>query len=434
MAKSSLKTADKRKKDVDGKKYNILNADSDNKYYQRMEDIMLSSNTGVSCFNTFVRFVFGEGLLNKDFGASIVNRKGLTVDGLAAKMIDSRGKFTGIAVHVNYNGLGDIISVTPVEFSYCRIGIEEEAGKIAVYNDWDYSKNKNIKTSEIKYYDRFAPHKVLREVNSIELTEDEIKSLSEEEQEVRKWKKYKGQILWWSPVDSYPLVPFDSVAEDMQTEGNVKNTKRTASASNFMPSHIMERPAFEDTKAGNQEREDWHEHLGEFQGDEGVGSILEVEIDSPESGLKLHKIDIQNYDGIQKYTEESVKENIRENRLIPQSLLTKGGSTFSGDDIESSVELYNSTTSADRKIIQDILIRIFKYWHTDINPSNEYRLSPLKAFDPLRKFASEITATLSNNALSQSQKMLMLINSYEIGEELAKELTKVEPPKENDNV
>jgi hypothetical protein len=378
MAKSSLKTADKRVNNVDVKKYNVLGADSDNNYYGRMEDLLNSSNTATTCLRTFVRFVTGEGATNKDFGSSIVNRKGLTVDGLIRRMAESTGKFTGIALHVNYNGLGEKISVSPVEFSYCRKGIEEEEGKIAVYDNWDYSKSKQIKKDDIVFYDSYAPHKVLHQVNSIQLSDEELKTLNETEQKIRKWKKYGGQILWWTPNGEYPLVPFDSVAEDMQTEGNVKNTKRTASASNFMPSHIMERPAFEDSDEGDDERTEWRENLESFQGDDGVGSILELEVDSPESGIKLHKVDIQNYDGIQKFTEESVKENIRENRQIPAALLTDKSVSLSGEQIANAKEYYNDITSDDRKLISQLLEKVFKDFHKDINLDGDYSIKPLK--------------------------------------------------------
>lgn len=428
MAKSSLKTADKRVNNVDVKKYNVLGADSDNNYYGRMEDLLNSSNTATTCLRTFVRFVMGEGATNKDFGSSIINRKGLTVDGLIRRMAESTGKFTGIALHVNYNGLGEKISISPVDFSYCRKGIEEEEGKIAVYDNWDYSKSKQIKKDDIVFYDSYAPHKVLHQVNSIELNDEELKTLDETEQKIRKWKKYGGQILWYTPNGEYPLVPYDSVAEDMQTEGNVKNTKRTASASNFMPSQILEIPAFEDIEetddngritVDDTERSNFFENINTFQGDEGVGSILVLEKDTPESEIKFHKVDIQNYDGIQKFTEESVKENIRENRQIPAALLTDKSSSFSGEQISNAKEYYNDITSDDRKLISQLLEKVFKGFHNDINSDSDYSITPLKSFDIFSDNADSITGVLSNQNLSALQKENILVIIYGISKEKA---------------
>ena len=378
MAKSSLKTADRRIQNVDVKNHNVLGYDLDNNYPGRMSNLLNSSNTATSCYRTFVRFVVGEGLVDEDFGSSIVNRSGLTVNNFTRQITEDKGKFNGLAVHVNYNGLGEIISATPVDFSYCRLGINDEAGKIAVYNNWDYSKGKKIMSDDIVYYDRFAPHKILKQVDSIELEKEELDVLTEQEQDIRKWKQYQGQILWYTPNGSYPLVPFDSVAEDMQTEGNVSRTKRTASASNFMPSQVMVIPKFEDSDDGDDEREAFSENIGTFQGDEGIGSILLLETDTPELEMKLHKVDVQNYDGIQKFTEESVKENIRENRQVPSALLTDKSSSFSGEQIATAKEYYNDITSDDRRVISEILQKIFSRFYKAINVSGDYSIRPLK--------------------------------------------------------
>ena len=422
MAKSTLKTAEKRIQNVDVKRYNILGYDQDNNYPGRMSNLLNSSNTAFSCYTTFVRFVVGEGLVDVDFGKSVINRKGLTVSGLHRQITEDKGRFKGFAVHVNFNGLGEIISATPVDFSYCRLGINEQSGKIAVYNNWDYSKGRNIQSSEITYYDRFAPHKVLSQVNAVELEDEEVNSLTEQEQEVRKWKRYQGQILWYTPNGSYPLAPFDAVAEDMQTEGNVSRTKRTASASNFMPSQIMVVNEFEDTDEGDDERDEFFENIESFQGDDGVGSILVLESKTPENGIKLEKVEIQNYDGIQKFTEESVKENIRENRQVPAALLTAKSSSFSGEEISNAKEYYNDITSDDRREISEVLEKIFSRFHKVVNKSGDYSIRPLQTFDVLSEYAEEITTVMTNEKMSTPQKMAALTKLYGVSKSDAEEL------------
>lgn len=441
MAKSSLKTAEKRINNVDVKKYNVAGVDSDNNYYGRMEDLLNSSNTATTCLKTFVRFVTGEGATNKDFGSSIVNRKGLTVDGLIRKMAISGGKFTGIALHVNYNGLGEKISVSPVEFSYCRKGIEEEEGKIAVYDNWDYSKSKKIKKEDIIFYNSYAPHKVLYEVSQIELDETELKELNEEEQKIRQWKKYGGQILWWTPNGEYPLVPYDSVSEDMQTEGNVKNTKQNASATNFMPSHIMEIPEFEDvettdsngvTHYDDSERKEFLENVEDFQKPESTGSIFVVENNTPENGFKLHKVDIQNYDGIQKFTEESVKKNIRENRQIPPALYMSEATGLTSESITPSYKLYNVVTRDDRKLISQLLEKVFSDFHKDINSDCDYSIEELSYDNNFKENADSIISIISNQNMTSDQKKQSLIIIYGVSEEKA-ELLVSNPLNDNIN-
>ena len=372
MAKIKI-TADRQKikariDRIDLKDLNILAYDLDNLYPQRVIDIVNDSGTAKTCLRMYARFVMGRGAKDIEFYKSVVNDKGLTVDKLIRKMAFSKGEFNGIALHINYNGLGQKVDVTPINFEYCRLGIESNEFKIAVYDDWGKTKRKNFKKQDVQFINVYNPKNVLREV-----------------EEAGGWEHYNGQVLYWTPNGlEYPLTDFDAVLEDMITEAQTKRFKANTSAKNFLASHILvtgkEEVSFDEN--GNEiinEDGGLAENLERFQGGDGSGTILWMERESNEEQIELKKVDIQNYDGLYEYTENSSRDNIIKSFLIPPVLLVRtSGSLGTSKEISDATEFYNAITADDRLIIEEILKEIFSNFYYKICPSNDYSILPLK--------------------------------------------------------
>jgi len=367
MAKVKI-TADRHKikARIDQKDLNdlqILSYDLDNLYPQRIVDIINDSGTAKTCLRMLTRFVMGRGAKDTDFYKSIVNSKGLTVDKLIRKMSFSKGAFNGIALHINYNGLGQKIDVTPINFEYCRLGINDNERKVAVYDDWAKVKRKNFKKQDVEFINVYNPKNVLREV---ELCGG--------------WENYKGQILYWTPNGlEYPLTDFDAVLEDMITEAQTKRFKANTSAKNFLASHILITGKEEVDDEGNPIGEDFSQTLERFQGGDGSGTMLWMQRESNEEQIELQKVDIQDYDGLYEYTENSSRDNIIKSFLIPPVLLVRtSGSLGTSKEISNATEFYNAITADDRLIIEEILKEIFTNFSYNICPSNDYSILPLK--------------------------------------------------------
>lgn len=372
MAKIKI-TADRQKikariDRIDLKDLDILAYDLDNLYPQRVIDIVNDSGTAKTCLRMFTRFVMGRGAKDVDFYKSVVNDKGLTVDKLIRKMSFSKGCFNGIALHINYNGLGQKVDVTPINFEYCRLGIESNEYKIAVYDDWGKTKRKNFKKTDVQFINVYNPNNVLREV-----------------EQAGGWEHYNGQVFYWTPNGlEYPLTDFDAVLEDMITEAQTKRFKANTSAKNFLASHILvtgkEEVSFDEN--GNEiqnEEGGLAENLERFQGGDGSGTILWMEKESNEEQIELKKVDIQDYDGLYEYTENSSRDNIIKSFLIPPVLLVRtSGSLGTSKEISDATDFYNTITADDRLIIEEILKMVFSNFYYKICPSNDYSILPLK--------------------------------------------------------
>lgn len=358
-------TADKVEKRItslDNKSLGIVNYDIDNLYPQRVNDIVNNSGTAVTCLRMYSKYVMGGGAKDETFYKAKVNSKGLTVDKLIRKIVWSKGKFNGVAIHVNYNGLLQIVEASFVPFEYCRLIPEddsENAGKVGIYDDWAKTKRKSIDKKKIDFINAYNPKTILDEV-----------------EEAGGWENYKGQVLYWTAEGmEYPLAPYDSVLEDMMTEGQLKLFKNNTASKNFLASHLL----IVGKSESDEDAEEFDDNLRRFQGGDGAGTLLVLERENSDEQIELKKVDIQNYDKLYEYTENSSRDSIIKNFLIPPVLLLRtAGSLGTSKEISDASDHYNTITYDDRLVIEEILKEIFSKFYYNICPSDDYSILPLK--------------------------------------------------------
>lgn len=358
-------TADKVEKRItslDNKSLGIVNYDIDNLYPQRVNDIVNNSGTAVTCLRMYSKYVMGGGAKDETFYKAKVNSKGLTVDKLIRKIVWSKGKFNGVAIHVNYNGLLQIVEASFVPFEYCRLIPEddsENAGKIGIYDDWAKTKRKSIDKKKIDFINAYNPKTILDEV-----------------EQAGGWENYKGQVLYWTAEGmEYPLAPYDSVLEDMMTEGQLKLFKNNTASKNFLASHLL----IVGKSESDEDAEEFDDNLRRFQGGDGAGTLLVLERENSDEQIELKKVDIQNYDKLYEYTENSSRDSIIKNFLIPPVLLLRtAGSLGTSKEISDASDHYNTITYDDRLVIEEILKEIFSKFYYNICPSDDYSILPLK--------------------------------------------------------
>jgi hypothetical protein len=380
--KATIKKVTQRLDNVDLKSIFIRSYDEDNLYPQRTIDIVNDSGTAVTALRMFRKFVIGNGANDVDFGKAKINRKGTTVDRFIRKIVASKGNHTGIPIHFNYNALGEKTSISFVPFEYCRLTLESEdfPDRIAVYNDWGTTKRKKFDKEAIDYVYKYDPSKVFEQVQ-----------MEEGETDAEKWKAYKGQIWYWNPDgDEYPLSPFDSVLEDMITEGQTKRFKTNTATTNFTASHVFitgveeGEPDAEGNPTAINPEDSFAKVIEVFQGAEGAGAQVHVQREEGDVPFEIKKVDIQNYDGLYEFTENSARDSIIRNFLIPPVLLVQtSGSLGTSKEISDASKYYNGITSSDRNEIEEILTETFKDFHFDINPSGDYSIQPLQFKEPI---------------------------------------------------
>jgi len=384
-------TTEKRLTEKDNRSEGIVNYDTDNAYPQRVEDIINSSAVGTLCHNLALKFTVGSNFADKEFNNVKINDKGLTAKKLLRKVTSDLLKYRGFAVHINYNALYEKVSYNYIPFGYCRLtsSDSDHPDKLALYDDWQ-KVNGRIKKEEIDYIDFFndSPNVIEKQV-----------------EEAGGWENYNGQVYYYSANGkSYPLSPVDSVLEDMQTDSKTKLFKYRNVSTNFMASHFLEVDEFE----SEDDRADFEDVLTEFQGADDALKIMLLEKKAgQEASFNLQKVDIQGVDRLYEYTENSVRDAIIRNYLIPPVLLLQtSGKLGSAKEIQDATNYYNGIVNYNQDLLEEIFTELFR---NNIRVEKaEFNILPLKAkVDEL-----EVTNLISNTNLSEEQKINILTMLY----------------------
>ncbi|MBD8001534.1 hypothetical protein [Phocaeicola faecium] len=355
----------------------------DNLYPQTLRNIIAASSTGSECSDRFADFIEGNGFREVLFSGYIVNRKGDTADDIHALICRDMAEFNGIALHVNYNILGEIVELQHVPFENCRLLEEDENGyisKIAVHPDWTGKKTRKgkaiqVNKSNIDFIDVFNPQKevVLAQIEAAGGIE-----------------YYKGQILWVSMVgkNTYPTGKGDRVVTEMSTDEGLSNVKYRNVRNNFLPAGMIiskkgTKVSFDDEgneiESDGDNNDEFSNMLLKLQGDTNSNKLLDVTLEADEEKPEFVPIASQNYDKEFTVTDASVVERIYSAYgQEPWYCIRIGKVGFSGDILEDAFEYYNSIVNKQQRLIERTFERIFKYWYEIANTSNDFSVEPLK--------------------------------------------------------
>lgn len=391
----------------------IINYDVDNAYPQRIIDIINSSGTGTLCTEILAKFIYGGGFASESLAKLKLNKEGLTANKLLFKIGKSRSKLSGFAIHVNYNALYQVSSLSFVTFEDIRFTTDDEKNEhrnmLAIYDDWQKVKRSKIYQKDIEFINFYNP-------------KPEV--IQREVEESGGWSNYKGQILYFTPEGlKYPLAPSDSVLEDVQTDSQAKTFKNRNISTQFMASYIVRTGMFE----GETEREEFLESLTTFQGADNTSKILlmeEEDFDASDdsASFKLEKIDIQDIEKLYEFTEESVRNNIIRNYLIPPTLLVAtAGKLGSSTEIQDATAFYNGVTDDLRRSTEEVFAELFRnsVFETDGNfDILEVKASTVDAKDTTEGKA-KIVDVLKDTTLSPQAKQNILVDLYGFTQEEA---------------
>lgn len=348
--------------------------DSDNLYPQRLIKLVAASGTASSCVDTYAKFIEGNGLLDSILYRFRVGVNGEQVDQIHSLLCRDLAMFGGMAIHVNYNIIGEPVSWSHVPFENCRLSIADDinyVGKIAVFNDWGREKSgTKINTETIDYVNRFNPDRAIvlaqiAEAGGIE--------------------KYNGQILYISIAGiecSYPKPLYDSVLTDISTEIGCANIRYRSARNNFLPAGMLVRKTPTSTTIENEDEPDYNadsdnftEQFKKFQGDENAAKILDVEIESGEDKPEFFPFEGKNHSIEYRETEKQAQENIGKRFNQPPILRCEAVSQgFSTDMMQDAYDYYNSVTNVERRLLERVYERVF----AGMSATNDYSIIPLQ--------------------------------------------------------
>ena len=160
----------------------------------KVRSMIQRSSTATSCVDTLSEFLSGQGF-GDDVNNIVINDDKQILWDILRHASNEKSSFKGLALHVNYNLLGEIVEINEISFDNLRY--LRDLQKIIYQDDWRrYNKNKAIE------YDLFDPENAVNEMNEVGIDE------------------YNGQVLYWIPRkhDIYTTCRCDHGLDDIQFE------------------------------------------------------------------------------------------------------------------------------------------------------------------------------------------------------------------------
>lgn len=317
----------------------IIPYDTDNLYPNKIKSIAQRSGTTMSAIGTLSSFISGEGFANM---GAVVNDENQTLWDILRHISSSRAMHGGFALQVNYNLLGKIWQIYPVNFEFVRW--EKDLKRFVVNPDW--SRNKYRKKEEI-IYNPFNPDKALEEMEA-----------------AGGYKQYPGQLFYWIPnmSDWYTTCPWDSVLDDAQFEAECKLYSLSSVQNDYALGGFLVYPK------GLSDAKEIDEIKGDLKTDKGAKNAGGTRVFgvNPSEGLGNWKyftpISRNNIDNLHTNQIERAKFNIYAAFRQPPILngVATGG-MFNQESFADAFNYYNAATETERKETERELNKILKY-------------------------------------------------------------------------
>jgi len=369
----NLPSAPLRIQPVDIGRFNVASYDIDNGYPQRMETLVDASPTAKMATQLFADFIFGQGFAvsdgktkkgkDKEDGVwnTVFNSDGQTGDDLLAIASEYYSNWRKFYFHLNYNALFSGVELRIVPFEYCRYGINEEEGKIGVYDKW-WTRNRfgslNKAADKPDFIDIFNPDpvEIKRQVSA-----------------AGGWKSYNGQIAAFGRTyKKYPLHTLDAAIDAIEAEILSYKTTKSNIKNNFSDKVLWIEKG---EKQSQLEEDEFLARARSFVGTDGP-QLMVANVDSVESAPEFKTIENKLDDKKFAYTDTKVRSTIY--RLLGQNAILHSDLTegrYNQNQLPEAIKAYNNRTERDRIDMQRAFSTILSVMgieaDCDITPINE---------------------------------------------------------------
>lgn len=306
---------------------NLVSYGADNQAPQQFRYCYLNSATLKSVIDGSVNYIVGDDVLVNDEGGMFkeqVNRSGMTMKDLVAKIALSYQTYGGYAIQVIYNKLGVPVELFPLDFSRCRLNESETK---VYYSKKDWSKY----GTKSEVYDSFNVKKID--------------------------PKKPTQILYVKGDFSnniYPLPAWYGAMTDVLTEIEAGKYAYNSVANGFSARYLINIP--DGAGMENEQKEAIEEAIKEkFCGTETDANFMIYYADG-EANVDIKKI--ESDDANERYI--NIKDNARSNiytamRCTPNLMgLPTATTGFSSQEYSAAFRLYQKTVIQP---IQDKIVR-----------------------------------------------------------------------------
>lgn len=335
---------------------------------QKIMEIVSASVTGASCLDTYRKFVVGRGFNNEEFADAVVNSKGDTANTVLKSVASDYAEFGGFAIHVNYNALGEIVSVCHVPFENVRfesLDDDYRFNRLAIHPDWGRRNTalRRFKNSDIEFFHLFDP---------------ELNTILSEVQEAGGWAGYKGQILYFSNAGDkvYPMPIYEAALTDMSNEEGLSNITHRNVRHNFLPAGMFIDK--NNPRNGEDQDDEVKDEVSAFQGDMNAGKLMYINLQAGEEAPEFVPFETNNTDKDFEKAEAKTPAIIGRAFCQPPILRSEDvGSNFGSDLMRNAYDFYNAQTESERLDLESIFAKLFALWYDkELNKEHDFSISP----------------------------------------------------------
>lgn len=378
---------------------------ADNNYPYKVKQLGLRSNSLVTAQNTASRFLQGLGFPGAT-PEDVVNGTAVQINRNGATAFDllrfcAREKVSiNMAVHVNYNALGEAVEFTPIPYEFPRLKTRRKedifdqfiisniwhtefvyshlgwGGPVIMnFNEWVNNKKIGINFQALELFAYNPDPVVVREQITIS----------------GGIENYPGQLFYVKDTEEvYPLAIFDSVLDDAQIEAEAKLLSLSNLQNGFAAAGILHHSTNQD---GINEKNDFVAKLRNTKGAVNFGRLIAMGYlpgTPPQTRAAFEPIQQPNVDKLFTQQKEDSKKNIYEKYGQSEAINGRTSSgMFNAQTMQDSFDAYNAITAQSRQELEINLNTLFQNSIIDIP-------LPIK-IEPLQYVSSNNNKTTEEN-------------------------------------
>ncbi len=349
---------------------------ADNNYPRKIMQSADRSSSLVTVRNKQAQFVQGLGFPGatamdvKNETAVVINSKGQTAYDLLQFCADQKSNIN-IAIHVNYNSLGEAVEFNLIQYDFVRRKIPRQkekfirhiitniwhlendytgygfAAKLMEFNKWVHKKTKNLSFIALEVFDYDPDPAIVRE--QIELSNG--------------IENYPGQLFYMKRTeDVYQKALYDSVADDFQFLAESKLASLSNIQNGYAAGGVFKHF---DNLTGTKELEAFVGKIKSVAGAKNTGRVIAVPVptsaDMRMPGKMFEPTQMLNIDKLYPDQKKDAKENIKSLYTIPNALIGKDTEgNFATQKMQETFDFYNSVTEPLRQELEIELTTLFK--------------------------------------------------------------------------
>lgn len=340
-----------------------------NDYPQRLMEVVDASITGGGCLDNYARFIMGRGFRAQDFFSATINDRGDTADDVLSAVSYDLARFGGFCLHVNYNALFEVTSVTHMPFEWVRfeeLDSNYQFARLAVHPDWGrrYRNLRPFRVKDITWFDFFDPRP---------------EAVTKGVERAGGWDKWNGQLYYYSRrgPKAYPIPIYDAALTDMSAEAGLSNLSYRNIRNNYFPAGMF--IDHNNNPNSKEQEDDTREELSQFQGDTNAGLMLYINLQEGDQEPEFKPFETKNTDKEFKESSNQIPDRIGSAFLQPPILRAKDvGSNFGATAMREAYDFYNAQTETERLMLERSMRDVFRHFAgiDSINPEDDYSILP----------------------------------------------------------